>query len=708
MAHFHSWCSAQPVPSPKEVVLNRQTNTSGRFLSGMLLLLDKSEVCHNMAVMEPNAYPINLDLLAKIWLEFTESGRISRRHERMLDSNVLQSWRRCMPRINPYGVPRLAPARGTTLESLLRAQADLITVGTPVIEDIHQFIEGSGCAVLLSDASACILAKVGDQDAVQSIRAMGLGIGCYWSEGQVGTTALGMALLNAMPVQVVGPEHYYRVYHSLATSAAPIHDVRGRIIGSIAIIGSADNASSHTLALVMSAARAISNQLQSEWSLEEANHRLLEINTVMSAVTEGVITWNAHGDINHVNKPAGQILNINPENVLGLPISQLLDMPKVIETAIAEVKELHNAEVIFHLNHRAVRCLVSLRPLVNGASQVIGYIALLRPIEEVRQLVQQQSGAQASITIDDVYGESPVMRRVLRQARIAAQGLAPVLLCGEGGVGKNHIAQAIHNDSARANGPFMVINCRAIPHELMANELLGEENESHIRPSKFELAHGGTLLLDQVDSLSLEMQAALLQLVETGHVMRLGGMQPTEVDVRIVAATTEDLEQAIRDGRFLPHLYYRFGVFNITIPPLRQRVEDIPLLAERYLARITARDSRASWIDDEAMAILRRYPWPGNVRELESVLERALHQSSDTTIHAADLPDLVRQGRVITAQSAQAQPVLSINDTEREAIIRAGYACHGRVSEMAKNLGIGRTTLWRKMKRHNLDPDQFK
>jgi transcriptional activator for dhaKLM operon len=658
--------------------------------------------------MEPTAYPVDLNDLVDIWHVFMESGKISRWQESLLDPTVLQSWRRCMPRLNPYATPRLTPARGHTFESVLRAQADLITIGTPVIEDIHQFVEGSESAILLSDGSACILVAGGDKTAIDLVNALGLGLGAYWSEGQVGTTALGMVLINAMPAQVIGAEHYYKKFHSISSSAAPIHDVRGRIIGMISIIGTAEKASSHTLALVMSAARAISSQLQADWSLKEANHRLLEVNTIMSAITEGVIAWKTDGDINHVNAKAGEMLNLNPASVLGLPISQLLDLPKVIQTAVRDVVELHNVEVIFRLNGRAVRSLVSLRPIIDGSSHVMGFIALLRPIEQVRQLFQQQAGAHATITIDDVYGESSVMRRVLRQARIAARGLAPVLLRGEGGVGKNHVAQAIHNDSLRASKPFLAINCRAIPHELMASELLGEENDIRIRPSKFELAEGGTLLLDQVDSLSLEIQSALLQMIETGHVMRLGGTHPIVVDVRIIAATSEDLEQRVSEGGFLPHLYYRFGVFNITIPPLRQRTEDLPLLAERFLARITQRDSRATWIDDEAMAIFRRYPWPGNVRELESALERALHQSQDGSIRASHLPDTVRQGRVITPHSMQPQPLLSMTDAEREAIIRAGWACRGRVSEMARNLQIGRTTLWRKMKRHNITPDQFK
>jgi len=660
-----------------------------------------------MAFMEPTAYPIDLDGLARIWHAFVSAGKLNRHQEAQLDPTVLQSWRRCMLRLNPRAIPRISLARGSALESVIRTQADLITVGTPIIEDIHQFIEGSNCAILLSDGSARIMAVGGDESAVRHIESLNLGLGTYWSEGQRGTNALALVLINAMPAQVVGPEHYYKLYHQFSTSAAPVHDINGRTIGVIALIGQAKNASSHTLALAMSAARAISNQLQADWSLQEANQRLSEVHTVMSTISEGVIAWNAKGEIHHANAQAGEMLGINPVTILGTPVEQALDLPEIIQTAVREDAELRDAEVIFSVDGRSIHTLVTLRPIID-AEHVRGHIILLRPIEQIRQLVQQQAGSHASITVDDIYGESTVMRQVVRQIRIAARGLAPVLLRGEGGVGKNHIAQAIHNDSARASKPFLAINCRAIPHEIMASELLGEESVLRIRPSKFELADGGTMLLDQVDSLSLEMQAAVLQVIETGHLMHLGGIHPISLNVRIIAATTMNLEQQISEGSFLSHLYYRFGVFNIKIPPLRQRTEDLPLLVERFQARIGRQDGRAVGIDDEALAILRRYPWPGNVRELESVLERAIHQSYDGTIHAADLSDAVRQGRVLTTDSLNPLPLLSVAEAEHDAIIRAGWACNGRVGAMARDLKIGRTTLWRKMKRYNISPEQFK
>ncbi len=258
------------------------------------------------------------------------------------------------------------------------------------------------------------------------------------------------------------------------------------------------------------------------------------------------------------------------------------------------------------------------------------------------------------------------------------------------------------------------MNCQAIPHELMVSEFLGYEGGAFSgvlaggRPSKFELADGGTLFLDEVDNLTQELQAALLQVIDTGHVMRLGGTRPIPIDVRIIAATSADLEQRVAEGSFRSDLYYRFGVFSIEVPPLRQRVEDIPLLVDRFLARITKQMNRTARIDDDALTLLMQYPWPGNVRELETVLVRAVALGEDEDVHVGDLPAVVRNGRVLTPDSPHPQPVLSLAEAEREAIIRVGWACRGQVTSMAQQLGISRTTLWRKMKRLNLDPQHFK
>jgi transcriptional activator for dhaKLM operon len=665
--------------------------------------------------MLPTDVGIDYEAITTAWRSFIENGRLDPVEAARMDPAIVRSWRRCIPRFNPLARPRPTDIGRNALASIMRAQQDLITVATPFVEDIHQFTEGSGYAILLADGAACILLVGGDPPAVAAAAALGMRQGTYWSENNAGTNALGLVLQEAMPIQVVGAEHYFDFLHDVVTAAAPIHDVRGRVIGLLGMAGplrasALSGPTSHTLGLAMSAARAIGNQLQANWYLEEANQHLGQVNTILGAIAEGVMVWNQAGEIRHVNDQAAGMLQLNPRAVLGRPLADVLRLPAELAAAVDAGGELHDVEATLQALGRDVRCLVTLRPIFEASTQPSSYVALLSPIAYVRQIAQQQYGAQTGLSIEDVQADSAGMRRVVRQARTAARGLAPVLIQGEGGVGKNLLARAIHNDGPRAGQPFIDINCRAIPHELMTREILGHEQDTNTRgrPSKFELADGGTLLLDQIENLSLELQAALLHVIETRHVTRLGSSSPIPIDVRIIGATSANLEDLVAQGSFLPHLYYRFGVFKIEVPPLRERIEDIPLLAERFLARQTARDDRATWIDDETIRFLTRYPWPGNVRELESTLELAISQSRDNVIRPGDLPESVRHGRVLTGRHPLAQPVISVDEAEREAILRAGWAAAGRVTEMARILGIGRSTLWRKMKQFDIAADIFK
>jgi transcriptional activator for dhaKLM operon len=660
--------------------------------------------------MLPAGFDIPNETIAELWRTFTETGRLDPEDAARLDPAVVRSWKRCVYRFDPLARPRLTAISRNALTTIIRAQQELITIATPFIEDIYQYTERSDYAILLADGAGCILETGGDAHALGKAAELGFQQGMYWSENNAGASALGLVLLEGTAVQVVGAEHYFQFLHGIVTAAAPIHDVRGRIIGLLGMVGSVETATSHTLALVMAAARAIGNQLQANWYLEEANQHLSEVNTIVEAITEGVIVWNQQGEIRHVNEQAAEMLQLNPRTVVGRSLIDVLTLPRELAHAIEQGNELQDVELTLQALGRDIRCALTLRPIYEAGAQPVSYVILLNPIEHVRQIAQQQYGAQTSLRIEDVQADSGKMRQVLRQARTAARGAAPVLMRGEGGVGKNLLARAIHNDGPRAERPFIDINCRAIPHELMAREILGHEQDTLTRgqPSKFELADGGTLLLDQIENLSLELQAALLHVIETRHVTRLGSSTPIPIDVRIIAATTENLEELVGQGSFLSHLYYRFGVFKIDVPPLRERVEDIPLLAERFLARQTARESQAMWIEDEAVSVLARYPWPGNVREFESVLERAMSQSRDNVIRVGDLPEIVRKGRIVSGRYPLAQPVLSVGEAEREAILRAGWACHGRVAEMARMLGIGRSTLWRKMKRFDLSPATFK
>jgi transcriptional activator for dhaKLM operon len=333
-------------------------------------------------------------------------------------------------------------------------------------------------------------------------------------------------------------------------------------------------------------------------------------------------------------------------------------------------------------------------------------------MEDVHQLIYRQGKSNPAIRFEQIVALSEVMQSVLRQARIAARSVTPILLWGEPGVGKNFLAQAIHNESQRANRPFVSVNCSTIPHELMLGTLFGygyQADTRHGLLSKFELARGGTLLLDQIHSLSLEVQNALLDAIETGTITQLGEHWDIPLDVRIIGTTTKDLSALSQAGLFLPDLYFRFGVTNLHIPPLRERTDEIPELVLRFLHYLSNRLELKDPIrlEDGVMEVLKQYSWPENFRELENTLESAVYKRYDNILRVADLPSFVRIGGN-EEQESETQPVMSAAEAEREAVIRAGWACEGRVGEMAELLGMGRTTLWRKMKEMNISADYFK
>ena len=658
--------------------------------------------------MQPIGYPIQYEALQQTWQTFVVENVLNPPAGLLLDSAVVDSWRRCGAKLDAQSAPRPTRLRDQSLSVLLRSQENLVSVALPYMEDIYQFAEGSGCAILLTDKTACVLSMMGDTSGMELVDQLSLGPGAYWSEGYLGTNALALTLRLAMPVQVVGPEHYFSSLHHLVTTAAPIHEANGRIMGTLSIVGPAMMATSHTLALVSGTTRAITNQLQANLYLEEANMRLTEVSTVLETIDEGVLAWDKENRITLINSSACRALGLTAPAVLGQPLSFVLPLPMQWQEAVRAHRGVPSSETTFRVNGRIITTYASLHPITEGNASPVGYMTILRPLDQNPPL---HSGNQSTLTLDDIPTQSPVMQRVLRQAKTAVKGSSAVLLRGEGGVGKNHLARAIHNASDRRDKPFVAINCRAIPHTLMAQEFLGYEQErgKDGRFSKFELAHGGTLVLGQIESLSLEMQAALLHAIETNTIMRIGGNQPIPVDVRIIASSSADIEQAVAEENFLGQLYYRFNIFNIKIPPLRDRLEDIPLLATRFLAAMGHNQATEQpLIDDDVMAILYRYPWPGNVRELENVLERASYHSHDGIIRPLDLPEVVRSGRVMVATSPQPQPIISITEAERKAIVQAGRACQGHVGEMAHYLGISRTTLWRKMKRFNLDVAEFK
>ena len=328
-------------------------------------------------------------------------------------------------------------------------------------------------------------------------------------------------------------------------------------------------------------------------------------------------------------------------------------------------------------------------------------LTLRRAIEQLEAADAPAAAADAPESGASIIGHSRVMAEIYKTIARVAAGKSTVLIQGESGTGKELVARSIHSASDRSGKPFLAINCAAVPEALLESELFGYSKGAHStatadKPGLFELASGGTLLLDEVGDMSLTLQAKLLRVLEDSETRRLGDTRTVRTDVRLIASTNQDLQKLIREDKFRSDLFYRLNVVSITLPPLRERTEDIPALVEHFLRKYSAAAKKT--VADAAPEVLERlhsYPWPGNVRELENTIERAVILNSKSRIMLEDLPAPVRQ--------AQAGPSLSLEEMERRHIAQVLQETKGNVKAAAAVLGIDRKTLYRKTAEYGID-----
>jgi DNA-binding NtrC family response regulator len=334
--------------------------------------------------------------------------------------------------------------------------------------------------------------------------------------------------------------------------------------------------------------------------------------------------------------------------------------------------------------------------------KIVSQQSLVRENAVLRQALKQE------YKFRDLLSKSPAMQGVFELARTAARSNSTILILGESGSGKEVLARAIHMESPRVDGPFVAVSCAALTETLLESELFGHEKGSFTgaiarRKGKFEAAHGGTLFLDEVGDIGQKLQLDLLRVLEDRRFHRIGGNDLIEVDVRIIAATNRDLRKAAHEGKFREDLFYRLNVIPITIPPLRERREDIPLLVENFVERLSVEmKKRIEGVSSDAMAAILAHDWPGNVRELRNILERGAVVATGPVIQLSDLG-------LPSRADAQAQPkpgtMASLEEVERRHVAAVLAHTGGNVSQSARILGIDRVTLYNKMRKWGIRRD---
>jgi PAS domain S-box-containing protein len=435
---------------------------------------------------------------------------------------------------------------------------------------------------------------------------------------------------------------------------------------------------------------------------------------IFDNIPHGIFTVDHRGRITSFNRAAERITGWSFEEVLGRPCRDVFQSSNC-EKACFLFRSIEDGETRRDQEVRIARrdggrilVAVSTAALRDDDGNVVGGVEMIRDLSDVETLRRQ---IRASYTCEDIVSKSAAMRGVRELLPLVAKSQSTVLIEGEPGTGKELVARAIHNLGARRGKPFVAVNCGAIPETLVESELFGHMRGAFTdaksdRPGRFALAEGGTLLLDEVGELSPAVQVKLLRVLQEREYTPLGGFRPVRADVRILAATNRDLALEVANRRFRQDLYFRLNVVRLTLPPLRARTEDIPLLVDHFVRRFNAlQGRRIHAVSDRAMACLMAYHYPGNVRELENAIEHAFVICGGNTIKHDDLPAHVcdRSPRHQAAQPLAAEARQRPLENAEAAAIRDALERHrGNRTRAAQDLGISRNTLWRKMKRHGI------
>ncbi|MDQ0507480.1 sigma-54-dependent Fis family transcriptional regulator [Xanthobacter agilis] len=631
---------------------------------------------------------------------------------------VDDSWRRCLSgSVDPRRDQAPPPMREDSLYSLRDRCSDLVEASAPVMASAREFLSETGTVMVLTNDTGVILNLEGDQRLRGAAENIHLLSGATWSEMTCGTNAIGTAIAVGQPVQIHSAEHFCSGIKRWSCSADVIRDpYDGTILGVVDVSGLSDTFNRHSLALVVATAGRIENRLaQIEM---DARFRLLErcLPRLSSGTADGLIVFDRRGRAVKANGAAGDAL---------------LDLKR--RHADLPTTDISALRLGWRKDDELPRDLPGwmrrewLEPVVVDGERLGVMLAIpgrARSVPTPPAPAPPASGVRAGGAgatggpFNRLVGQAPALRQAVTRAEQLAKSRAPVLLLGETGVGKDVFAQCLHAASPGRDGPFVALNCGGLSRELLSSELFGYAEGAFTGArrggmiGKIEAADGGTLFLDEIGEMPKDLQPHLLRVLESGEVYRIGETRPRKVHFRLIAATNRDLRQEIQAGRFRMDLFYRVAVTSITIPPLRERASDIPVLAEQLMDELARRQGVPPRpLVPAVLDLFFAYGWPGNVRELRNVIESMLLIGEGPELGEADVPDEIRtpaEAPVGFADAGQSpvSPALGLSGmehAERAALIRAMQAQRGNVTAVARSLGIAKSTVYAKLRRYDLE-----
>lgn len=627
------------------------------------------------------------------------------------DTVIQRSWQRCV-RQHGLDPTRLQEARilpGSLLREHQDGLTDVLGVARRGLHDLYAQVSDLGYVVMLADREGITVEHLGDSYLDGPLRHAGLYLGAQWHEAVAGTCAVGTALATGEALVVHQDDHFDATHIPLTCTAAPVFNSQGMLeaVLDISALSSPQHKSSQhlTLQLARSAARRIENAMfmqrhRADWILKlSTTPEFLDLDPPY------LVAVGMNGHIRGHNRAAQRLLEREvSDHVLDLPLERLFSLPLMrLEGFLSDAPGLTATDRQILLTASNLPLFLSV--MVPAAS---------RPVR-LPSTVAESSDTRAGLlppALEELCGNDLAFHRTLaRAARLATSDIS-LFIHGETGSGKEFLARALHRASHRSGGPFIAINCAAIPETLIESELFGHLPGSfsgagpRAKRGLIQEAHGGTLFLDEIGDMPLALQSRLLRVLAEREVLAIGATRPVAIDVRVISATHQALDALVAEGRFRADLYYRVLGARIELPPLRQR-NDLDWLINHLLSTLGPKAT----LSDAARERLRRHSWPGNLRELRNVLEHACALMSNDRIEADDLPEELlpllpspAPTGVFTHPPHATVPPMPVEDDEagKQLLFQYLRASGWNVSAVARQLGVSRMTLYRRMRRHGI------
>ncbi|HLR36076.1 MAG TPA: sigma 54-interacting transcriptional regulator [Tissierellales bacterium] len=429
--------------------------------------------------------------------------------------------------------------------------------------------------------------------------------------------------------------------------------------------------------------------------------------SILDHIYLGIVISDKEGNIKILNEKTVEMFSYSYNELINMKMFQLFKGWKEIKSSVLKNESFTGKEVYVNARRNKLRFHLRVYPVLNESENIKDILYIFDEFKKKRKLANKIIDRGAIYTFDKIIGKSENFQKAIGFSKKVADSKSTMLITGESGTGKEVFAQSIHNYSNRKNAPFIAINCGAIPRNLIESELFGYEEGAFTgakksgKIGKFEVADGGTVFLDEIGELPLDLQTRLLRVLEEGTVSRIGSTREKVVDVRIIVASNKDLREAVKKGKFRRDLFYRVNVLPLRLPPLRERRDDIPLLIDYFMEKISKDlNKKQVKISTEKMEKIMKYEWPGNVRELENFVELIINVEAVPVNIGRDKKDIPLN---INSLENKENKDMSLDTMEKNHIIKVLEFHSGNITQSAKTLGIARNTLYRKIEKYNID-----